>query len=195
MNYKLQVLQRQLAQQGVAVPNSSNSESGFSNRFMAAVEATIEAEADAAVKAAQAQQQRAETEVDKSREEVTKLHRELETTQLEARNRIDQMHTAMHQERERIDKAHALEVQQLQTKLAALQQQLANEQQDKVRAEMECKASKEMRVHMEATTKAVQAPAVQTIMPAAAPMKPLTMKVSQRDSNGRIVALSIAPTT
>lgn len=198
MNMKLQALERRLAKAGVA-PHVD--EGAISNRVLSAMQSAVEAEAEVAIAEAQAKQKIAEAEVEKLRGEVTKLHRELEQARREERDKIDAMHVSAKQDQERMSKTHAQEMQELRAQLATAQQTIASEQQARVRAEVECKEAVKMHTGMEKlmaklqSAKPVQQPANQVIVPQAAQMKPLTMTVSQRDPNGRIVAISIVPTT
>jgi len=197
MPFKLKNLQRHLATAGGSSATVSE-EGGISNRVLSAIQTAVEAEANEAINAARELQQKAEAEAATLRDKMAELQKELGKAKQDAGNKVEQMHVASQQERDKTNKAHALEIQKLQSQLVAAKQDLANEQQARVRVESELKAMEKMCANMERVTQAlkpVQQPATQAIMPQAAPMKPLTMTVSQRDQNGRIVSIAVVPST
>ena len=196
---KLRMLERQLSRQ-VSEIESTSPETGLSG-IIKAIQDAVKGEADEAIKAAQSSQQAAVAELSRTRGEAEQAHKELDKALMLMHEKMEALHASTRQQWVDMTKQNAQEMQQLQNRLMAMQQELANEQKARVQAEAECKATKEKYSAMEQMTaklqvvKPVQTPVAPVVVPAATPMKPLTMRVSQRDVNGHILAISIAPST
>lgn len=189
----LRRLERQLAKAGAVMPDA-----GISNGVLKAIQAAAKADADEAVEEAREAQERAEERVVELNREVAKLHEAHKQLQKDMQRKMEETHSAHKAECNAMCERHDREMQKVRNEVTLLRQELASEQQARARAEAQLDAAKSTQVHMERameklkTNVQVAAPAV-TVQ--SAPNKGAEVRVTQRDGNGRIVALSITPSS
>lgn len=186
----LRMLGRQLSRKGNAAPEKE----GSVYSFMEAVEQAIGEQAEAKVEAAKEQQEKAENVAIELRKEIAKLMQESAKCQKEMAAKMEAMHTAAKAECDRMCQSHANEMRRVRDEINSLRQELASEQQARVRAESQLEAAKDMHSRMNDMVKNIKitAPAPVVQQTAASP-KPATAKVTKRDGNGRIAEITITP--
>jgi uncharacterized protein YukE len=180
------------------------SEKPASANVLAAIQAAVAADSDGAIKALQKELDKSEAECKRLNAEITRLGGLLRSAQAATQTEVEKVRNESKKEFERQCAKHNQAVQALQEKLTKAQEETTRECNLKVRAESDCAAESKLRAGAERAlaalrdikpAKPIQPPTVQAIMPQAQPMKPLTMTVSQRDSSGRIAAITITPST
>lgn len=195
---RLQSMERQLLKAAQASPVGDE---GFSNRVLNMVMAEAKEEAAESIKEIQTKLDKAETVIVELRAEIALLNRQILKQQQEGMSKSESMRTEAKQEMCKTMEAHTKSMQKMQAALDDMRQNLATEQQARARAESECSTAKAMCDKLDRiiakmqADKPVQVPATPAIMPAATKLGPLNLRVSQRDQNGRIAAMTIEPTT
>lgn len=178
---------------------SAEQDNSLQGKLLTALGHTIEQEAKVRVEAAEKLQKKAEGERDESRKEVTRLTTRLERVQEEYLTRIETYINAMKTDYERMESNFKEELKQVQTLLEKMRTESAAEQRALASMVAEHKAAMDMCAKMEReilgikSAKPVQPPAAPAIMPASE-HKPVTL-IPKRDEVGRIVSISVVPTT
>ena len=194
---KLKMLERQLVKVG---GRDVDSESGSSTKALLAFQAVVEEEANAAIKKAEEKQHKAEAMVADLLKQITRLNEQLMQAHKDAVSKMEDMEESYDKEEEKMCAMHHNEMDQMRSLNDALRNQVSAALQDIAKLQAEKEASEKMCKHMEGmiakmqAVKPVAAPTV-TAAPAASPARPVTAKVTQRDENGRIVAISITPSS
>ena len=163
-----------------------------------AIQEAIDAAAEKKVKAAEALVKAAEAREEVLEKEIAKLTQQLMMAKAEDEGKTKAIHSKYQKDHAAMASQHTSEMQKLNAVLNTVQQELQQERRDGAIAKADCASMDRMCKQMESqmkVAKPVQVPDVQVILPPAAPMKPVTMKVSQRDSNGKIAAVTITQST
>lgn len=187
---KLQLLARQISK-AKAAPGGEH----VPNSVLKMIMEGAEAESAKAIDAMQKKLDAAEKEVAncKAAMEKMKQHR---TDMMKAHEAKVEAFKA---ENDKLHASHKDEIQRLRSRLDMAHEALATEGKEKAAAEASCKAMERtcqaLEQQLSKASQAVQTQPPQVILPPAAPMKPLTMKVAQRDSEGRIASITIVPST
>ena len=191
---RLQLLARQVSK-AKAAPGGEN----IPNSVLKMIMEGAEAETAKAIAEMQKKLDSAEAEIANLRATMDKM-KQSHTSMLKAAQ--DGVVAAKHSAKKDMDAmcaSHKDEIQKLRGQLSAAQAALATEGKEKATAEASCKAMertcKALEQQLNKASQAVQTQPPQVILPPAAPMKPLTMKVAQRDSEGRIASITIVPST
>ena len=193
---KMQQLERALSRTKAqpSVPNSNTS-----SLFLEAMEDSVAKISADKIALAEAMQKRAEDDCAESRRELAKINKEMMQMQKEMQAKIDNMISSHKAVMDSIRSSHQQEMDGVRKNMDALRSELAEAQ--KCMAGMEAKHEAAERMYANAEkmigklSVAQQAPIVQNVAPAAAPMKPVRIEF-QRDGNGRIMSpLSFMPST
>lgn len=195
---KLDQLTRQLKGPSANVPVVKN------EVFTEVINAAIADKAQAAindahdkVKLAQAEQRKAEDRADAMHKKMEDLHREMSKMQTSYEAKLDAARKDATQAIGEISARNTTTVQRLRSELEAVKDKLAEECAARAAAEATVKTMSKSHESMERMmNKPAPAPAPVVVPPPAprqAPV-PLTVAVSQRDQNGRIVSMTIKPT-
>lgn len=189
---KLDQLTRQLARTSVKPEIKTSS----TNVFMEAVDKAIAEQAEAAITAAQKAQAKAEDRADAMQAQLDDLHKEMAKMQREHDSRVEAVRKEAMGMVEAKESAHRATMHQLRGELTAMQNKLAEECAARAAAEATVKAMAKNHENMERMmNKPAPAPAPVVVPPQAPrPAPTMTVAVSQRDQNGRIVAMTIKPT-
>lgn len=192
---RMKMLERQLARM---TPGASASSDSSASIFMDAVEKTIAEQASARIEAADERRKAAEDTIEKLRHEISDLLKEKIIMQKDAQDKMNEHGKLAKNEMENMCATHKQEMQKMKDETTSLRQELAGEQRARVKAEAQLESAKGRYAEMEqrmAKLKTNQpAPIIQ--QPTVAPTpKPLVAKVTQRDGTGRIVAITISPST
>lgn len=189
---RLRMLERQYSKNKTGTHDSDERRES-SSLVMDAIEQAVIEQAQVRIDAAKEQQEKAEKEAIELRKEVAKLNRELALANKDMVSKMGTMQAAHKAECERMCAVHAREMQALREENNSLRQEMAGEQQARVRAESQLEAAHKMHMSMEQMVKNIKitAPAPVVQQTAASP-KPVTATVSKRDGNGRIVSVTIS---
>lgn len=176
---------------------SSEKETGLETQMVGAIHTSVKEAANAAIRAAEEERDRAQAEVKRLQKVVDDLHREHTNTVKQMQDQFDTARGKANASMESVHAEHARVVKQMQDRIDSLRESLGNEQIARAQAEAKCEASDKMCCDMKEMMGAMKMPApiVQNVMPEEKEMQPFTLKVSQRDGNGRIAAVSVMPTT
>ena len=193
MSYKLRQLQQKLSKSSTPAPEAP--ERKGSGELEEAVSDMVAKRVKAAVTKAEEQQAKAEArcvEMQKALDAMVKEHskemKELYHKMESAKGVADSKLAAM-------DKAHGGALKDMQAQLSSLQSELAGECLARAKAEASKEAMEKSYTKMEKMMqKPAPAPAVQPVAPKQAPT-PMQVRVSQRDGNGRIMSLTIEPSS
>lgn len=188
--HRLKMLERQAKAAPVAMPQGS---------LMEAMHSAMEAKMEAAVRAAKEQQTKAESKLEAAQHEIAALHSKLEAAHKEVTAMQERMHAEMKTACDAIEVKCKQKLAEKHAKMEQMEEKLTRESEARVKCEAELIALKHMHEQMKSRNERepapVTPPTVNAIMPPAAPMKPMTLTVSRRDSEGRIAAISITPST
>lgn len=189
---KLDQLTRQLARTSVKPEIKTSS----TNVFMEAVDKAIAEQAEAAITAAQKAQAKAEDRADAMQAQLDGLHKEMAKMQREYEGKLDAARKDATQAIGEISARNVATVQQLRGEISTLQGKLTEECAARAAAEATVKTMGKAHESMERMmNKPAPAPAPVVVPPQAPrPAPTMTVAVSQRDQNGRIVAMTIKPT-
>lgn len=193
---KLKMLERQLS----AVGGRDTGDSGSSTKALLAFQSVVEEEANALIKAAEDKCREAEAKVDGLQKQINELNKQLVQLQKDASSKMEEMYTCYKQDMEVLCKKYDNKIYELQESNASLSQDLAECQGARIRAETEKEAAEKMCKHLEGMVTKLQEVKPMTITtpitpPVVTAARPVTAKVTQRDENGRIVAISITPSS
>lgn len=194
---KLDQLTRQLARNSASVPVVKNEV--FTEVINAAIADKAQAainEAHDKVKLAQAEQRKAEDRADAMHKKMEDLHKEMAKMQREYEGKLDAARKDAVQALAEASRLNTSSMLQLRGELATLQGKLTEECAARAAAEATVKTMGKAHESMERMmNKPAPAPAPVVVPPQAPrPAPTMTVAVSQRDQNGRIVAMTIKPT-
>lgn len=189
---KLDQLTRQLARTSVKPEIKTSS----TNVFMEAVDKAIAEQAEAAITAAQKAQAKAEDRADAMQAQLDGLHKEMAKMQREYEGKLDAARKDAVQALAEASRLNTSSMLQLRGELATAKDKLAEECAARAAAEATVKTMGKAHESMERMmNKPAPAPAPVVVPPQAPrPAPTMTVAVSQRDQNGRIVAMTIKPT-
>lgn len=189
---KLDQLTRQLARTSVKPEIKTSS----TNVFMEAVDKAIAEQAEAAITAAQKAQAKAEDRADAMQAQLDGLHKEMAKMQREYEGKLEAARKDAVQALAEASRLNTGSMLQLRGELATLQGKLTEECAARAAAEATVKTMGKAHESMERMmNKPAPAPAPVVVPPQAPrPAPTMTVAVSQRDQNGRIVAMTIKPT-
>lgn len=191
---RLQALSRQLT-----MGTQTGYDDQLQNKLLTILEHTIEQKAKAKVEAAEKLQKKAEHERDELRKEVARVNDKLEQARKDHNTRMETCIDSMKKECERMENNFKEELNRVQTLLEKMKTEAAAEQRALASMVADHRTAMDMCTRMEKeilgikSVKPVQPPVTPTIMPAVEP-KPVTM-IPKRDETGRIVSISVVPTT
>lgn len=189
---KLDQLTRQLARTSVKPEIKTSS----TNVFMEAVDKAIAEQAEAAITAAQKAQAKAEDRADAMQAQLDGLHKEMAKMQREYEGKLEAARKDAVQALAEASRLNTSSMLQLRGELATAKDKLAEECAARAAAEATVKTMGKAHESMERMmNKPAPAPAPVVVPPQAPrPAPTMTVAVSQRDQNGRIVAMTIKPT-
>lgn len=191
---RLQLLARQISK-AKATPGAET----VPNSVLKMIMEGAEAEAAKAIAVMQKKLDSAEVEIASLRATMEKMKQSHTSMLKAAQDGAVAAKASARKDMDAVCASHKDEIQRLRSKLEAAQAALATEGKEKAAAEASCKAMERtcqaLEQQLSKASQAVQTQPPQVILPPAAPMKPLTMKVAQRDSEGRIASITIVPST
>lgn len=193
---KLSILERQLSKVG-----ARDTEPQMSDKMVGAIRAVVEEELQETITAAKRERQEALEESAKLRKQladtadlrkqVADLHKEILNIQGGAHVKMDAIRSASKQEVDKVSSGYIAEMKCMQTKVEALQTELVQVREARMRAETQKEDMENMCANLRETIaqlRDVKAP----VVPEHAKQEPRPMvkfKVTQRDELGRIVSI------
>jgi post-segregation antitoxin (ccd killing protein) len=190
MSYKLRQLQQKLAR----APTPEAAKPSHTDDFMDAVEQVMEAKSRAAITVAKELQAKAEARCVELQAALDAMVKEHAKEMKELYHRMESAKSVADAARASMDKEHGGVMKSLQGQLSSLRDSLASEQQARARAEAGMGAMEKSHAKMEKLMQKPVAVPAPTVAPRQAPV-PMEVAVSRRDGNGRIMALTIKPST
>lgn len=200
MNPKLKILERQLSKPG----GRDTGESPMSDKMVGAIRSVVEEEYQEEIAAAKHERQEAQEEAVKLRKQladtaelrkqVADLHKEILNIQSGGHVKMDAIRSASREEMDNMCKEHMAEMKVMQSKIEALQTELVQVREARMRAETQKEDMDNMCSNLRETIAQLRSvkPAPKAAAPEPQQPRPVTAKVTQRDENGRIVAISIS---
>lgn len=194
---KLSMLERQLSGFG---GRDTDKDSGSSTKALLAFQSVVEEEANALIKAAEDKCREAEAKVSDLHKQIADLNKQLMQMQKEYTSKMETMHEGYEREMSAKCKSYDKEIYELQERNVSLGKQYTECQGAMIRAETGKEAAEKMCAHLEGMIAKMQAVKPVTVTapvtpPTVTAARPVTAKVTQRDENGRIVAISITPSS
>jgi len=191
MSYKLRQLQAKLARASASSPPADSSASGD---FMEIMEETVNKRCQAVTAVAKELQAKAEARCAEMQKKLDGMVKEHSEEMKELYHKMESAKGVADSKLAAMDKAHGGALKDLQGQLSSLQNSLASEQQARARAEAGMGVMEKSHAKMEKLMQKPVAVPAPTVAPRPAPV-PLEVAVSRRDGNGRIMALTIKPST
>lgn len=194
---KLLMLERQLSGAG---GRDTGKDSGSSTKALLAFQSVVEEEANALIKAAEDKCREAEAKVSDLHKQIADTNKQLVQTQKDNAAKMEEMYECFKQDMEALCKKYDSQIYGLQESNTSLSKELTECQGARIRAETEKEAAEKMCKHLEGMAAKMQAVKPMTVTapvvpPVVTAARPVTAKVTQRDENGRIVAISITPSS
>jgi len=193
---KLKILERQLNRPAASAPEfGANS----NDKMMLFYKAEINKEACALVDAAEAKLHKAEVEIARLQNQLSAHSKEASQAHKDALHKMDDMKDVAKQEMTEACRKHSGEMAQMQATINALNNEVATERQEKVRAITQKEAAEKMCTHLEQMVAKLQAvkpvapaPAPAPVLAPAKPMGPLEFKI-RRDEFGHMASIIVTP--
>jgi septal ring factor EnvC (AmiA/AmiB activator) len=191
MSYKLQQLQAKLARAGAQAPEAKSSASGD---FMEVMEETINKRCQAVTAVAKEMTAKAEARCTEMQKEMDALVKEHNKEMKGMYAKMESVKSVNDQTLNALQREYAAQCKQLEAVSSSLRSELASEQQARARAEASKDAMEKSHAKMEKLMQKPVAVPAPTVAPRSGPT-PMQVEVSRRDGNGRIMSLTIKPST